>query len=153
IAIAGIIAFAACLLAPGHAMLAYLAFMTAYTACAVSLFVRAQALPLTEPALAGLAAVAMMIGYRFVIADRDERFLRRSFAFYLAPQVIDSMVASGKMPALGGEMRNVTVFFSDLTGFSSIAEKMTPAELVALMNEYLSAMTDVIESHGGYVDK
>ncbi|GLR88500.1 adenylate/guanylate cyclase domain-containing protein [Bradyrhizobium iriomotense] len=153
IAIAGIIAFASCLLAPGRAMLAYLALMTVHTACAVSLFVRGLALPLTEPVLAGLAAAALMIGYRFIIADRDERFLRRSFALYLAPQVIEGMVASGKMPALGGEMRNVTVFFSDLAGFSSIAEKMTPGELVALMNEYLSAMTDVIESHGGYVDK
>jgi adenylate cyclase len=63
------------------------------------------------------------------------------------------MVASGKMPALGGEMRNVTMFFSDLSGFSSIAEAMTPGELVTLMNEYLSAMTDIIEGHGGYVDK
>jgi adenylate cyclase len=57
------------------------------------------------------------------------------------------------MPVLGGEMRNITMFFSDLSGFSSIAEKMTPGELVALMNDYLSAMTDIIESHGGYVDK
>ncbi len=63
------------------------------------------------------------------------------------------MVASGKMPALGGEMRNVAVFFSDLAGFSSIAEKMTPGELVTLMNDYLSEMTDIIEHHGGYVDK
>ena len=54
---------------------------------------------------------------------------------------------------LGGETRNVTVFFSDIEGFSLIAEKMSPDDLVSLMNEYLSAMTDVIESHGGYVDK
>ncbi|WGR73478.1 MULTISPECIES: adenylate/guanylate cyclase domain-containing protein [unclassified Bradyrhizobium] len=148
-----IIACAACVLTPASAMAAYIALTAVYAALAVSLFVHALALPLTEPALAGLAAIAMMIGYRFVIADRDERFLRKSFALYLAPEVIDTMIASGKMPALGGEIRNVTMFFSDLTGFSSIAEKMTPGELVALMNRYLSAMTDIIESHGGYVDK
>ncbi|MBR0830080.1 adenylate/guanylate cyclase domain-containing protein [Bradyrhizobium manausense] len=153
ILVAGMIAFAACLLAPTGTVIAWLAVTAVYSACAVALFVRAIALPLTEPALAGLAAGALMIGYRFVIADREERFLRKSFAFYLAPQVIDTMVASGKMPALGGEMRNVTVFFSDVAGFSSIAEKMTPTELVALMNDYLSEMTDIIESHGGYVDK
>ncbi|OAF15488.1 adenylate cyclase [Bradyrhizobium centrolobii] len=150
---AAIIACAACVLAPAGAVAAYIALTAVYAALAVSLFVHALALPLTEPALAGLAAVAMMIGYRFVIADREERFLRKSFAFYLAPEVIDTMVASGKMPALGGETRNVTMFFSDLSGFSSIAEKMTPGELVALMNEYLSAMTDIIEGQGGYVDK
>ncbi|MCK1281622.1 adenylate/guanylate cyclase domain-containing protein [Bradyrhizobium sp. 61] len=153
IVFAAIIACAASMLAPGGALIAWLGLTAAYTAAAVTAFVHALALPLTEPALASLAALAMMIGYRFVLADRDERFLRQSFAFYLAPEVINTMVASGKMPALGGEMRNVTMFFSDLSGFSSIAETMTPGELVTLMNEYLSAMTDIIESHGGYVDK
>src|SRR5262249_28219509 len=56
-------------------------------------------------------------------------------------------------PALGGKMRNVTIYFSDIAAFSSIAEKIPPTELVAAMNEYLSAMTDVIEAHGGFVDK
>lgn len=153
IVFAAIIAVAACLLAPTGAAITWLGLTVAYAAIAVSTFTHAIALPLTEPVLAGLTALALMIGYRFVIADREERFLRKSFAFYLAPEVIDGMVASGKMPVLGGEMRDITMFFSDLSGFSSIAEKMTPSELVALMNDYLSAMTDIIESHGGYVDK
>ncbi|WP_038972014.1 CHASE2 domain-containing protein, partial [Bradyrhizobium genomosp. III] len=153
IAFAAIIACAACLLAPSGALLTWSALTLVYAAVAVSAFVHALALPLTEPALASLAALAIMIGYRFMLADRDERFLRKSFAFYLAPEVIETMVTSGKMPALGGEMRNVTMFFSDLSGFSSIAETMTPGALVTLMNEYLSAMTDIIEGHGGYVDK
>ena len=63
------------------------------------------------------------------------------------------MLSSNKLPELGGETRNVTVFFSDIEGFSLIAEKMSPDSLMELMNEYLSAMTDVIERHGGYVDK
>lgn len=153
IVFAAIIAAAACLLAPTAAAITWLGLTVAYAAVAVSTFAHAIALPLTEPVLAGLTALAMIIGYRFVIADREERFLRKSFAFYLAPEVIDGMVASGKMPVLGGEMRDITMFFSDLSGFSSIAEKMTPSELVALMNDYLSAMTDIIERHGGYVDK
>lgn len=153
IVLAAIIACVACVLGPGRALIAWFALTAVYAAVATGAFVHALALPLTEPALAGLAALALTVGYRFVLADRDERFLRKSFALYLAPDVINTMVASGKMPALGGEMRNITMFFSDLAGFSSIAEKMTPGELVALMNEYLSAMTDIIESHGGYVDK
>ena len=62
-------------------------------------------------------------------------------------------MASNKPPALGGEMRNVTVYFSDIADFSAFAEKIPPAELVAAMNAYLSAMTDIIEAHGGFVDK
>ena len=94
-----------------------------------------------------------MVGFRFVVADKDRRLLQKSFALYLAPHVINRMLSSNKLPELGGETRNVTVFFSDIEGFSLIAEKMSPDGLMELMNEYLSEMTDVIERHGGYVDK
>jgi adenylate cyclase/guanylate cyclase len=57
------------------------------------------------------------------------------------------------LPELGGETRHVTVCFSDIEGFSRIAEKMSPDSLMSLMNEYLSEMTDIIEAHNGYVDK
>ena len=106
-----------------------------------------------EPFIAGLGALVATIGYRFVATDKDRRLLQKSFALYLAPHVINRMLASNKLPELGGETRNITAFFSDIEGFSLIAEEMSPDGLVALMNAYLSAMTDVIESHGGYVDK
>jgi adenylate cyclase len=88
-----------------------------------------------------------------LVADKDRRFLRRSFALYLAPSVIEKMVTANKPPALGGEMRNVTIFFSDLAGFSSISEALAPPDLVHFMNEYLSAMSDIIQEQGGFVDK
>jgi adenylate cyclase len=72
---------------------------------------------------------------------------------YLAPAVIEKMVTSSKLPSLGGETRRVTMFFSDVAGFSSFAETMSPSDLIALMNTYLSAMSDIIEAHGGFVDK
>jgi adenylate cyclase len=144
---------AARLLAPGAAAAVYLGMAAIWTATATFAFTRSLALPLSEPFLAGLAAMAAIVAYRLVVTDRGERLLRRSFALYLAPQVIERMLSSNKLPALGGETRDVTVFFSDLEGFSSISEKMTPAELVAFLNEYLSEMTDIIESKGGYIDK
>jgi adenylate cyclase len=153
IVFAALAAISARMLAPVGAALIFLTMVAIYTVSASVTFVHSVALPVTEPALAGLAALAMMVGYRFVVADKEERFLRKSFALYLAPQVIETMLTSKKMPALGGEMCNVTIFFSDVAGFSTIAEKMTPSALVASMNQYLSAMTDIIESHGGYVDK
>ncbi|MDP2008005.1 MAG: adenylate/guanylate cyclase domain-containing protein, partial [Rubrivivax sp.] len=76
-----------------------------------------------------------------------------SFGLYLSPRVIEQMVQADRLPALGGEQREVTVFFSDIAGFSSFSETLSPTELVALMNAYLSAMTEVIEDAGGYVDK
>jgi adenylate cyclase len=153
IAFAALAAISARMFAPAGAIMTYLAMVASYTVGATALFLHSLALPLTEPVLSGLSALAAMVGYRFVVTEQGERFLRKTFALYLAPQVIEKMLKSEKMPELGGEMRNVTIFFSDVAGFSSIAEKLTPNELVALMNEYLSAMTEIVESHGGYVDK
>jgi adenylate cyclase len=146
-------AFATRMLAPGTAMAVYTGLVAIWTCIATLAFTRSLALPLSEPFLAGLVSMMAIVAYRLVVTDRGERLLRNSFALYLAPQVIEGMLASKKLPVLGGETRDVTVFFSDLVGFSSISEKMTPAELVKFMNEYLSAMTDIIEGNGGYVDK
>jgi class 3 adenylate cyclase/CHASE2 domain-containing sensor protein len=148
-----LVALAARLLAPLSAAFIYLGLAAIWTSAAMLAFSRTLVLPLSEPFAAGVIALVLVIAYRLVVADRGQRLLRRSFALYLAPQVIERMLASNRLPALGGETREVTVFFSDLEGFSSIAERMTPTELVTFMNEYLSAMTDIIEAQGGYVDK
>lgn len=153
IVFAALAAISARLLAPVGAALTYLAMTAIYTLSAAAIFTLSLALPLSEPVIAGFAAVVAMVGYRFIMADRGGRFLRKSFALYLAPQVIERMLRSERMPELGGEVRNVTILFSDVAGFSTIAEEMTPNALVTLMNEYLSTMSDIIESHGGYVDK
>jgi adenylate cyclase/guanylate cyclase len=150
---AALAAIAAWLLRPLLAALGWAAVMVLGIAGATIAFRHALALPVAEPFLASLIALASTIGFRFVVADKDRRLLQKSFALYLAPHVINRMLSSSKLPELGGETRNVTVFFSDIEGFSLIAEKMSPDGLMELMNEYLSAMTDVIEGHGGYVDK
>ena len=153
VAFAMLAALVARILAPGSAAAVYVGMVAIWTCGATFAFTRSLALPLTEPFIAGIVSMVAITAYRLVVTDKGERLLRSSFALYLAPQVIDKMLASKKPPVLGGETRDVTVFFSDLAGFASISEKMTPAELVAFMNEYLSAMTDIIESKGGYVDK
>ncbi len=153
IAFAALAGLAARMLAPGAAAAVFAAMVAIWTVFATLVFARSLVMPLSEPFLAGLLSMAAIGAYRLVVTDKDERLLRKGFGLYLAPQVIDKMLASSKLPVLGGETRDVTVFFSDLAGFSSISENMTPEELVAFMNEYLSAMTDIIESKGGYVDK
>jgi adenylate cyclase len=153
IAFAGLAGLVALLRGPSGASAAYVGGVLVWSAVATAAFARGVVLPLIEPAVAGLFAVMAVVGYRFIVADKDKRFLRKSFAFYLAPAVIEKMLASHRPPILGGETRNITSFFSDIAGFSTISESKTPAELVTLMNEYLSAMTDIIEARGGFVDK
>jgi adenylate cyclase len=128
--IATLAAIGAFLFRPIGAVAAFAVLTAVGLADAVVAFKHELVIPVTEPFLAGLAALAATVGYRF-----------------------KRMLSSNKLPELGGETRNVTVFFSDIEGFSLIAEKMAPDGLMSLMNEYLSEMTDIIESHGGYVDK
>ena len=77
----------------------------------------------------------------------------RSFASYVPRDVVRAVLASGQEAKLGGSVREVTMFFSDLAGFTSVSEKVTPNELVELLSGYLDAMTNVIASNGGTVDK
>ena len=63
------------------------------------------------------------------------------------------MISSNKPPELGGEVRNVTIYFSDVVGFSSFSESLSPIQVVAILNQYLSAMGEIIEQHGGFIDK
>jgi class 3 adenylate cyclase len=148
-----LVAGAALGLAPAAAGFVYVGATLGFTAIATAGFDRALVLPLAESAVAGLFALIAATGYRVVVADKDKRFLRKSFTFYLAPTLIDKMVAANRQPVLGGETRTITSFFSDVAGFSTLSENRSAAEIVALMNEYLSAMTDIIEAHGGFVDK
>lgn len=151
--IALLAAAGALLFAPLGAAAAFFLLAAVGLLDAVVAFKYGVVIPIVEPFLAGLGALALTIGYRFAVADKDRRLLQRSFGLYLAPDVINRMLSSNKLPELGGETRNVTVFFSDIEGFSKIAEQISAESLTALMNEYLSAMTDIIEARGGYVDK
>lgn len=143
----------ALLLAPAPAAVALALAAVAWAGAGTLALTQALVLPLLAPLAAAALAFAAMLGYRFAVADKDKRILRKSFALYLSPTLVDRMLASERPPELGGEEREVTIFFSDVAGFSSFSEKMTPKDLVALMNEYFSEMTDIIEAHNGYVER
>ncbi len=146
-------AAAALMLTPLRAALAYANLcLVAAIATAVA-FRHLVALPLVEAALAGLLALVATTGFRLFVADKDKRLLRRTFEYYLPPSIVAKLLASDKPPQLGGEMREVTLFFSDLVRFSTLAERIPAPELVALLNGYLTEMSDIIEAHGGLVDK
>ncbi len=153
VGVAGLAAAAALWLAPATAALAGLAAAATGLLVALLAFRQSLALPLVEPFLAGLLAMVATGLYRFLAIDHEERVLRKSFSLYLSPRLVDRMIEADRPPELGGELRQVTVFFSDIVGFSSFSETMTPQALVTLMNDYLSEMTDIVEAAGGYVDK
>jgi class 3 adenylate cyclase/CHASE2 domain-containing sensor protein len=146
-------AIAALLLSPFAAVASFLTLAAAWSVTVLVAFQQTLVLPWLQSLFAGFTTLFVMIAVRSAETDWDRRLLRKSFALYLAPALIEKMLSSSKLPVLGGESRSVTLFFADVAGFSTLAETMPPAELVALMNAYLAAMTDVIEAHGGFVDK
>lgn len=96
-------------------------------------------------------ATAIFINYS--TEGRQKRFIKNAFSQYLSPAVIDELLLNPDKLKLGGEKREITIFFSDLEGFTRISEGLDPEKLTAFLNHYLSAMTDIILESGGTVDK
>ncbi len=103
--------------------------------------------------LALLIPALSIISIKLINEENQKKFIKGAFSRYIAPDVIDQILEHPESLKLGGENRPITIFFSDVAGFSTLSEKLTPPELVKLLNEYLSEMTDIIISHGGTIDK
>lgn len=91
--------------------------------------------------------------FLFIEERKEKSFIKNAFSQYLSPKVIDKLVEDPKMLSLGGERREMTAFFSDVQGFSTISESLTPDELVQLLNNYLTEMCDIISEYDGTIDK
>jgi adenylate cyclase len=114
---------------------------------------RDTALEFVAPAAAlGLTYVVVLF-HRFVTVEKEKRWIKGAFSQYLSPKLIEVITADPSRLRLGGEEREMSVFFSDLAGFTSISERLKPTELVSVLNEYLTEMSDILLRHGGYVDK
>jgi len=105
------------------------------------------------PETAVLLALIGASVLNYSIEGKERRFIKGVFSHYLSPAVIERLIANPEMLRLGGVERRITSFFSDVAGFTSISERLTPPELVGLLNAYLSEMTDIILDSGGTLDK
>ncbi|HEB11751.1 MAG TPA: CHASE2 domain-containing protein [Spirochaetales bacterium] len=106
---------------------------------------------LSAPILGILLAFLSVIVYRIMTEEKDKARIRDMFGKYVSPRVVDQILANP--PELGGVDKDLTVFFSDIRGFTTFSEAMTPQELVNHLNQYLTAMTDIILDHQGTLDK
>lgn len=91
--------------------------------------------------------------WRFVNDQFEKRRVQSMFGSYVSPELVRTMINSGKEPQLGGEESHITAFFSDIQAFSTFSEQLEPGKLVDLINEYLSAMTDILTEEKGTLDK
>lgn len=103
--------------------------------------------------LAVLVPSLTITGIKFLKEESQKRFIKSAFSQYLSPDVIENIVDNPSLLQLGGETREITSFFSDVAGFSTISEKLTAQQLTSLLNEYLTEMTNIVLENKGTVDK
>mgnify|MGYP006276622661 CR=1 FL=1 len=105
----------------------------------------------SSPALAMILTFVSIVVYRVMTEEKDKRRIRDMFGRYVSPAVVSEILE--RPPELGGVDKDLTVFFSDIRGFTTLSESMSPQELVNHLNIYLTAMTDTILEYRGTLDK
>lgn len=91
--------------------------------------------------------------YGYFTEGKEKRQIKNAFQFYLSKSVVDEVLDDPSKLSLGGEKRVCTVLFSDIRGFTTISERLAPEKLTALLNEYLTPMTNIVFKHEGTLDK
>lgn len=90
---------------------------------------------------------------KFLLESKEKKYIKNTFGRYVSQQIINELIAHPEKLKLGGEKKELTILFSDIRGFTSISEKLSPERLVNLLNEYLTTMTNTIMDTDGVIDK
>lgn len=94
-----------------------------------------------------------LVFFRFVTTERAKRQIRRAFGYYVAPSLLSEIEKNGDRLKLGGEVRRITVLFSDMRGFTSLSEKLEPRRILAILNTLFGALGHEIIGRMGTIDK
>ncbi len=85
--------------------------------------------------------------------ERNEKFIRATFGRYLSDEIVTDILERPEGLELGGDLREVTIMMSDIRGFTTLSERLAPAQVVTMLNRYLGKMTDIILAHQGTIDE
>ena len=147
-----VVAFMSSRLSTIFSLFGTLVLLGGYFLCVTTVFdMKAILLNYASPAIAMVFTFITIVVYRAMTEERDKRRIRETFGKYVSPKVVDQLAENP--PELGGVDKELTVFFSDIRGFTSISENMAPQELINHLNVYLTAMTDILLEYGGTLDK
>ncbi len=128
--------------------------LTAYISIAFEVFKNSHfVLPLTAPIGAIFTTSFVAIIWQLIEEEKQKGRIKGMFGAYVSPDLVENLIESGEDPRLGGHDAEITAYFSDIQGFSTFSEKLESGPLVELMNEYLTACTDIVQGEGGTLDK
>lgn len=111
---------------------------------------------LADPVTPWLILGPAFVGAFVVLFEQEQharRFIRAAFGKFLAPEVVERIEKDPSLLRLEGETREITAFFSDIRGFTGIANKLSATQTAAFLNQYFTAMTRIVTEHDGLVDK
>ena len=109
--------------------------------------------PVAQAQFAALLLFLTIYALRFTSGERDRDRVRRMFSRYVSKDVVARLLESDETPVLGGEAVRITVLFSDIRGFTTISERLSPEEVVEMLNRWLAAACTAVQKEGGSVDK
>lgn len=133
---------------------ATVALAVVYFFVVIFLFDRSRyILNLSTPLITAVITMFSMIVYRILTEEKEKKVIQGMFSNYVSKSVVDELLKHPEKLELGGEDKEITVLFSDIRGFTTLSERLTPQELVAHLNKYLSAMTEIIFQYEGTLDK
>ncbi len=136
---------------PWIATLGVLGVLAAYLTVAVMLFESGTVLNLIYPPAALLVTFALTLAHRVVFLEAHRRVVQEAMERYLSPAVGRFVLADPRRLTLGGEVRTMTVLFTDLRKFTTLSHTLPPETLVTLLNRYRAIMTDVVFAHDGVI--
>ncbi len=109
-------------------------------------------IPIVAPQLMLFLGVVLPTLEQSVVQELEKRRVRNLFSRFIAPEMVDQLIATQDINSLN-KRANLSILFSDIRGFTTLSEKLSPEEVVSMLNPYLEAMTKAIEKYGGTVDK